>query len=462
MEWWIAEAPDERWARALYCLRRSPQGKLDALQYDTRQHRFLPAGPRPELDVLALRLDGAPSGLRPAGIIDAGALFLAAPAMPALRIPIEEQDWLVVEINVQHLKDAVLPDLWQRHFAGRGFEGEVRRTAGGEPLFRSGVALDGPPDLAVGLFEIRPERMAQPGPPPGVRPRVALDGGGRPRWELRLRHREGSLQAAVDSLRRRNLALGAGVLLLLGAAMGLLAVAARRAQLLADAQLEFAAGVSHELRTPLSVISSAGDNLADGLVTDAAQVRKYGALVRAESKRLAALVDDVLTFTGTRLGKAAVELRPQPLSPIIEKGLAACAWEVEQNGCTLERDLAPDLPEIRADARLLAHAFRNLVSNAAHHGREGKWVLVRGRMEGTKVRVEVADKGPGIEDADRARIFEPFYRGRRARDGQVRGTGLGLSLVKRIVEAHGGSVRLDSAAGEGARFVVELPSTRTE
>ena len=119
-------------------------------------------------------------------------------------------------------------------------------------------------------------------------------------------HSSGSLEAAVSSQRRRNLAISSSVLGLLGASMGLLVLATRRAQRLARQQMEFVAAVSHELRTPLAVIRSAAENLADGVVHDEAQIRRYGELMRTEGRRLTDMVEQILEFAGIQSGPARV------------------------------------------------------------------------------------------------------------------------------------------------------------
>ena len=129
-------------------------------------------------------------------------------------------------------------------------------------------------------------------------------------------HPSGSLEAAVSSQRRRNLAISSSVLGLLGASMGLLVLATRRAQRLAKQQMEFVAAVSHELRTPLAVIRSAAENLADGVVHDEARIRRYGELMRTEGRRLTEMVEQILEFAGIQSGQRGFALRPVGVGPL--------------------------------------------------------------------------------------------------------------------------------------------------
>ena len=135
----------------------------------------------------------------------------------------------------------------------------------------------------------------------------------RSSWTLAARHREGPLDAVVSQLRRRNLAISFGILLLLGAGMAFALVSARRAERLAQLQLDFVAGVSHELRTPLAVIRQAGDNMAEGVVSTPEQVREYGRVIRDEGRRLTGMVEHSLDFARSRSGKREYHVEDVPL-----------------------------------------------------------------------------------------------------------------------------------------------------
>jgi signal transduction histidine kinase len=279
-------------------------------------------------------------------------------------------------------------------------------------------------------------------------------------WLLVARHRGGSFEAAVAAVERRNLATGLGVLALLGATALMLVVSAQRAERLARQQMEFVTGVTHELNTPLAAIRSAGQNLAAGIVTDPAQVRRYGDLIEKEGKRLGALVAQVLDFAGIESGSRVYARDPVSLAALLDEVLRDHGLVLEQSGIRLERDIAADLPELRGDAPALRRAIANLVTNAAKFAASGKWIAVRAhaRPDGHAVVLRVEDRGPGIRREERERVFEPFYRGSAAERNDAPGSGLGLSLVRHVVQAHGGSVRVEAGAQGGAAFVVELPT----
>ena len=232
---------------------------------------------------------------------------------------------------------------------------------------------------------------------------------------LRLSHAEGSLEQAVARTRRRNLAVGGSVLALLGVAGTLIVVSTQRARRLARQQMDFVAGVSHELRTPLTGIRTAGENLADGVVTDAGEVRSYGAMLAEEGKRLSQTVNRVLAFAGIQSGQATYTLRSLAVAELLDGVLSELRPAIEAKGVTLETDIARDLPAVAADAVALRQAIANLVDNALRHGATGGWIGVSARAAGAgprrAVEIGVADRGDGIAGADLAHIFEPFYRG---------------------------------------------------
>jgi len=286
------------------------------------------------------------------------------------------------------------------------------------------------------------------------------------RWTLMAKHRAGSLEAAVVAVRQRNLMVSSSVLLLLTLAIGLIVVSARRAQELARQQMEFVAAVSHELRTPVSVIGAAAGNLADGVVGDPARVRKYGETIQGEARRLAETVERVLQLAGIAAGRAAAAQTTVAPADLVHDSVGACRTEIDNAGVQVEVDIAPNLPPVLGDVTALRSALQNLISNAVKYGGEARWLRVSASLPkagsresgvGTVV-FTVEDHGLGIDADDRKHIFEPFYRGRAAVSQQIQGSGLGLNLVARIAEAHGGKVSVTSEAGKGSVFTISLPA----
>ena len=276
-------------------------------------------------------------------------------------------------------------------------------------------------------------------------------------WTLRLRHQEGSIEAAVRSQQRRNTALSASILGVLGLSAGLVFFSARRLRAIAAQQVEFVAAVSHELRTPLSVIRSAADNLADGVVQDKEQTKRYGALIRDESVRLTDMVEHVLEFAGAdspgRAARGSIDAVEAARAAV--QGMEALTTE---RGATVVVETAAEPARVNGDLSHLTRAISNLLGNALKYGGEAPQVTLRVGRAKDEVEISVADQGGGLTPSEIPRLFEPFYRGQRASEAQIPGSGLGLALVKRIVEGHGGRVSAGNGSNRGALFTITLPA----
>jgi signal transduction histidine kinase len=232
--------------------------------------------------------------------------------------------------------------------------------------------------------------------------------------------------------------------------------------------MNFVAGVSHELRTPLTVIRTAAFNLRRSPSLsgpqNAERAEQYGTLIEDESVRLSALVEQVLQFGSASNRQASRPGVAVAVETLIDEVLQASRLDARTPAVELDKDIALGLPPLAADPVALRHALQNLVDNALKYGAgEGStWLGVSAALVvdkgGRWIEIRVADHGPGIPREERGRVFEPFFRGRRAIEDQIHGTGLGLNLVKKIVDAQGGSIRLESAPGAGTAFIVRIPT----
>jgi signal transduction histidine kinase len=232
---------------------------------------------------------------------------------------------------------------------------------------------------------------------------------------------------------------------------------ARRLRAIATQQVEFVAAVSHELRTPLSVIRSAADNLADGVVQDRDQTKRYGALIRDESVRLTDMVEHVLEFAGADSpGRAA--RGPVDVGEAVRAAVKGMEGLASERSAEIMVEIAEDLPRVNGDLSHLTRAISNLLGNALKYGGDGPRVTMRVSRGPSGVEIAVSDRGAGLAQAEIPRLFEPFYRGQRASEAHIPGSGLGLALVKRIVESHGGRVSAGNHASGGALFTIGLPA----
>jgi signal transduction histidine kinase len=272
----------------------------------------------------------------------------------------------------------------------------------------------------------------------------------------------------VAQTQRRNLATTLGVLLLILATSAMLVRFSRQHQRLAELQINFVAGVSHELRTPLTVIRTAAYNLRNARFRDRPeQVERYGRMIEAESGKLEGMVEQVLQFASAKAGHVIRDRQPVLLTDLIEEELRSSRATLEGASVVLDEEIGSSLPVTLADGRALRHALQNLMDNALKYGTKGaNWIGVYAEAiideQGAATQIRVADHGPGIPPDEQGRIFDPFFRGRRAVEDQVHGTGLGLNLVKSIVEAHGGSIRVASEPAKGTEFTIRLPAAPAE
>jgi len=376
-----------------------------------------------------------------------------------------EVEWMIFEFDAQQLWNVYWPNQIKTNLnPGDQPDFDVMVTAGREQrlIFSTlpqGARLDDPDARAQLLNGVRR------GPPDSLfgKKKGGPEGG---RWTLAAKHRQGSLDAAVRSNRWRNLAVAGGLLLLIAAAGGALVHNTNKARRLAQMEFEFVAGVTHEFRTPLTVIRGAGHNLLSGVVRDPAQRERYLRLIVQHSESLTEMVEQVLGFAGARSGRAKTTEQPVWILDAINEGLEAAAGDIEAARCEVDIQAPPEIPPVLGDPVALRRAFQNLLGNAAKHGGEGGWIGLTVEVDELgkrpEVVVRVRDRGPGIPVAELEHLFEPFYRGERAKTDQIRGTGLGLSLVSEIAQAHGGSVSAMNLPEGGAEFTLRLPAALPE
>jgi signal transduction histidine kinase len=475
---WKRTSAHSEFVEALYILKESRTGAPALESFDPTEDRFRDANWPQALESLRAFLKersellssvtddreavyypwtffgGAPALVRPIFQVERGARDSGS-GVRAIGV-------LIVVLNRDYLERVYLPDLVDRDFGAPGQRSFVVsvRTAGApfQTIYLSDAKFAmaaSSADASVNLFDLVGEEARRRGHPPL---QASAPGG---QWQLVAQHPAGSLEEAVASWRRRNLAISLGLLGILAASMALVFSGARRSQALARMQMEFVAGVSHELCTPLAVINTAAENLADGVVENVGQMQEYGGLIRAQGHRLSRLVDEVLLFTAGQFGLSGYTLEPIEVAPIIAQSLSTSSGNLRDAGFTVSQEIDGRLPPIVADASAVITCIENVVSNAIKYSNSSKCIAIRASVApaGLKpeVRIGIEDKGVGISSADLAHIFEPFYRVQSARDNQIRGVGLGLYLVKRMMEDMGGRVSVTSELGRGTEVVLYFP-----
>ncbi len=233
-------------------------------------------------------------------------------------------------------------------------------------------------------------------------------------------------------------------------------VAAAQERRLANLKSDFVANVSHELKTPLSLVRMFSELLQSGRVESDDKRRQYLQIIVGESERLAALIENVLDFAKVERGRQAYHFEQGNLAEVVARAVDVCRLRAEREHVEIALELGAELPPVRLDERAIEIAVINLVDNAMKYAPDGDRVDVVVRANATSVEVRVLDRGPGIVPEDRKRIFERFVRGKGTQAKQVRGSGIGLALVKHIAEAHGGRAWVEANAPRGSVFVLSV------
>ena len=478
--------------------RLSVEGKLEPVAWPSnfdRLHDFLISGPRRVLPGATGGHPGLQLGPPPAPENE----FRRHPnhwplalvidqTIPAIVIPAAEpgSDALIIALDLPTLEQTVFPQLTSRYFGdSQTAEYEVMVFAGnGAALYSSSADFSQPKtgDAILSLFgppgpmggRIQPPVLS---PQPGVESRkfpatrlaelVHIEpihyGPDVPGWQIAAKHRKGSVEAAVADLRRRNLAVSFGVLLILATSMGLIIFTSQRARRLASLQMDFVAGVSHELRTPIAAILSVGQNMSDGVLRDNSQVVRYGNIIKNQARQLNHFVEQVLRFSASRQKAHAYRLQPIQPSAVIREAIENTSTVADAAGVHVECVIDDSLPAIHGDFDVVSQCLQNLITNAVKYGGNDKWIGIRGCLCPDaivkEVCITVEDHGMGIHQRELKQIFDPFYRSPAVSKLQIRGTGLGLTLARNFAEAMGGRITVKSELGKGTAFTVHLPAS---
>lgn len=333
-------------------------------------------------------------------------------------------------------------------------------------------------NLRVPLYRDAPNAMVFPGDDIGSfdfikerskidpdAPKDALDTRAFRSFILQIANQDGSLVLLSRKATVQNALLSFGVVVILGLLMIALAEASRRSASLAKSQQEFIATITHELKTPLAVISSAAQNLADGLIKDQKKAEQYGTMIRKEASRLGVSIEHFLLYSNT-----ASLSRMKPVLCDVSELVETSLKFTEEDRTRLQfrtEVIIPDEPLfVLGDRIALESVFQNLAHNIIRHASSGKYMGIivsaetANKNNERSVVIKFRDRGPGIPSKEQKSIFEPFVRGAAAIAGQIPGNGIGLNLVKRIVTLNGGTISLESKTDAGSTFTVSLPESK--
>ena len=245
--------------------------------------------------------------------------------------------------------------------------------------------------------------------------------------------------------------------LLMGGGMLLTYRNVARELALAKLKSDFVSNVSHELRTPLALIRLYAETLELGRISNPGKRQEYYEIIRKESERLTSLINNILDFSRIESGKKEYSFRETDVADLVRSTLESYRYEIEQNGFQFEQKIDKDLPQVWLDREAIARSLLNLVNNAVKYSATEKYLGVNLYRNNGGVNLEVVDHGIGIPAKEQPKIFEKFYRVGDPLVHNTKGSGLGLSLVRHIVEAHGGEVAVESEPGQGSKFIITLP-----
>ena len=265
-----------------------------------------------------------------------------------------------------------------------------------------------------------------------------------------------TLEAIGQRFIRTSFMILGGLSLLLAGGLLLTYRNVSKEMALARLKSDFVSNVSHELRTPLSLIRLYAETLEMGRLNSQEKYQEYYCIIRKESERLSSLINNILDFSRIEAGRKEYDFRDTDMRELVRNTLESYRYQIEQHGFTFEEKIDP-VPPMRVDREAMARSIVNLVNNALKYSQDRKYIGVNLYRENGAVKLEVIDHGIGIPSQEQNKIFEKFYRVGDPLVHNTKGSGLGLSLVRHIVQAHGGDVLVDSEPGQGSKFTITLP-----
>lgn len=266
-----------------------------------------------------------------------------------------------------------------------------------------------------------------------------------------------TIQDLIRSRATNNMILIGILMLVLIAAVIFVYNAVKKELELAQLKADFVSNVSHELRTPLALISMFAETLELDRVKSDDKKKEYYTIISQEANRLGRIVNSILNFAKMEAGKRKFNFETTNFNDVIDNIYQTYNYHLHNKGFKFEKHLSENLPEIKIDSEAISEAVINLIDNAVKYSSDRKEIILRTGISDNKVYVEVSDKGIGIAPEEQKKIFDKFYRVSSGLIHNVKGTGIGLSIVKQIIDAHKGNIELKSKPGEGSTFAIFIP-----
>jgi signal transduction histidine kinase len=220
---------------------------------------------------------------------------------------------------------------------------------------------------------------------------------------------------------------------------------------------DFISNVTHEIKTPIATIRALAENVNEGWVKSSDKQRQYFRVIARESERLGHLVEKTLDFSRIESGRKTYRMEAVSVRDVINSSVERFRTLTDGQGVAITRDISSNLPTLHMDEVAIGQALLNLLDNAVKYSPAIKTISVKAWFEDGRVAIAVTDKGIGMDKAELSRIFEKFYRSESAPGKKVSGSGIGLTIVKDTVEAHGGHIEVLSKRKEGSTFTIVLP-----
>ncbi|MEL7062521.1 MAG: HAMP domain-containing sensor histidine kinase [Bacteroidota bacterium] len=279
-----------------------------------------------------------------------------------------------------------------------------------------------------------------------------------PHYQVEMYVIDGTIETAIEERATQNmyLILGVGLVLLVGLILVFRTI--QRQLMLAQYKTDFVSNVSHELRTPLALIRMFAETLELNRISQPEKRDEYVKIIRQESERLTGMVNKILNFSQTAARKRLYDMEEVDLNEVVQSVMNTYEFHLKQHGFTWEMELTEAPSIVCVDEGAIAEALVNLIDNAIKYSPDEKRLTISTSVHGKQAHLAVQDHGIGISPQHQKAVFDKFFRVTEGELYTVKGTGLGLALVKQIMDAHKGKVKLESTAGKGSTFSLVIPT----